>query len=91
MNPNNDIANVIDAAMSGRKQSALAADLGWPESKVSEVKAALKKDGSVYLKQINLKVVPEDMVCVSKKKLETLVAFLQMAVPGLSLNQLTDE
>lgn len=81
-------AEAIDAALSRLKQSNVAAELNWPESKVSELKKQLQKDGSVFLKHLNLMVVPDHLVCVDPKKLETMIAILQIAMPGLTINQL---
>lgn len=81
-------ADVIDAAISRTKQSTLASELDWPESKVSELKNQLKRDGAVFLQHLNLRVVPDHLVCVDSKKLETMIAILQIAMPGLTINQL---
>lgn len=81
-------ADVIDAALSRTKQCVLASELDWPESKVSDLKKQLKQDGAVFLKHLNLRVVPDHLVCVDSKKLETMIAILQIAMPGLTINQL---
>lgn len=85
-----DLATAIKAAVARQgKQANIATQLRWTESKVSEVQAPLlKPDMEIYLKTIQMKVVPEDMVCVDKKTLEAVIAFLHIAVPGLTLNQL---
>jgi short subunit dehydrogenase-like uncharacterized protein len=81
----------IDAALTRRgKQADIAQELRWPESKVSEVKAALRKDGAVLLDNIGLKVVPRDMVCVSQQKLELLLGALRMAIPSVTVDQLLE-
>lgn len=88
---NSDQSDAIDAAIARRgKQASIAAELGWPESDVSEVKTFLKKKGVVFLKGINMKVVPEDMVCVKKEKLQMLLGAVQVAMPALTVDQLLE-
>lgn len=77
--------DVIEAALSRRgAQVALALELGWPESKVSEVKNKLQKDGVMLLKALGLKVVPEDLEVYDSHSVHTMVEALKIAMRDLT-------
>lgn len=76
--------DVIDAALSRRKQSQLALELNWPESKVSEFKSKLKSDGAVFLKALGLKIVPEDLEVYDAHSVHTMVEAFKIAVRGMT-------
>ena len=80
--------DAIDAALMSRKQSSIALDLGWPESKVSDIKAKLKQDGAVFLKALGLKIVPEDLECYDPRKVDVIIEALKVAAQSLTSNQL---
>ena len=76
--------DVIDAALSRRKQSQLALELNWPESKVSEVKTKLQRDGVMFLKALGLKVVPEDLEHYDAQGVNTMLAALKIAMRDIT-------
>jgi hypothetical protein len=89
VNTNN--ADAIDAALSRVKQSAIADELNWPESKVSEVKTKLKQDGAIFLAALGLKIVPADLECYDPRKVDVIVEALKVAAQSLTSHQLKSE
>lgn len=84
-------ADAIDAAMQRRPQKALALELDWPESKVSEFKTKLKQDGSLFLAALGLKVVPVELECYDARKVDVIVEALKVAAQSLTSQQLRSE
>lgn len=84
-------ADAIDAALLRRKQSDLAHELGWPESKVSEIKAKLRQDGAIFLEALGLKVVPVDLEHFDPRKIDVIVEALKVTAQSLTSKQLRSE
>lgn len=89
---NLSLKEAIDDAMDGRKQSEIALALGWPESKVSELLAPLRKsDTGILLNALNIKAVPKHLECFDSKKVTLVVEALKLASQGLNINHLKSE
>jgi len=84
-------ADAIDAAIGRRKQAAIALELDWPESKVSEVKTKLKQDGAILLAALGLRIVPADLECYDPRKVDVIVEALKVAAQSLTSNQLRSD
>lgn len=80
--------DVIEAALSRRKQSQIAMELNWPESKVSELKTKLQRDGVMFLKALGLKIVPEDLEHYDPEGVSTLIEVLKLTVREMTPNAL---
>lgn len=68
-------------------QKALALELGWPESKISELKPKLR-DGCILLESLGLKVVPSDLEVFEAKTISALLSTLQATLPHVTVDQL---
>lgn len=76
--------DVIELALSRRKQSQIALELNWPESKVSELKSKLQRDGVMFLKALGLKIVPEDLEHYDSHSVHTMLEALKIAARDLT-------
>lgn len=85
------LKDLIEASLLGKKQAAMARDLGLPESTLSEALTVLKSKGDSILNHFGLKVVPKELKVYPPDLVDALLTVNRHCMTNVTAEQLSKD